>query len=635
MYIAGAIVKPFQGWKGLELELNNGDDNSPRVAITSQQVEWVNDTATVINTYFTNGTLGGLGVYWGLPLQIYVESQIIFDGYCDLVDDAQFSCVKVITKIREKKTMDWFESIADGRSFDRLARLSYFGPGKITQSDYIHIPYINNDIPDYKQAALFFISSFVIINELVRCIKDIADIVADFSGIFNAGGAAIKLIFYVAYLVTLLIAIYALIKQLIAELIQPVRYHYGMMFKLHWEKMCASLGLGFSSSIYDPSVATNNELPPGLWQNEVHMPRKTKRGYKENESTGQEVGHWEGTFGDFVRDECETYNAKATIINNVMHFERVDFSSANTTYQIPNVLKEVAPKPDFELKRTNAGDIISNYLVEFPTDALDLNTIDRYEGMNCKNEIDSIYEDPTGIELIKGYKAVPLKCTLGRRKNVLTRVEELFKDFLNVIDVIVSPLVIAINAAIVAIGAIIDFINKIIKALNNLPNVSISYINKPNATFQKPNFSEIIEQRIGMLLLTHELTGLPKRILIEGSGWDVKVTQDNETKLSAENLFIKYHYLESFVPTSLRQAGNQRYIDEIPKVKFCLNDYYSIRGITNDTKGEAKVFSPTGLPAKILNLRWNIWKNTAYIKYAEERLFTTNLQQELKINRGQ
>ncbi len=635
MYIAGSLAKPFQGWKGLELELNNGDNEEPRVAITVSQVEWVNESAEVVNNYFEAGLTGGLGIYWGLPLQIYAGSQIIFDGYCDLVDDAQFSCVKVLTKIREKKTMDWFEAIADGRSFDRLARQTYTGAGKITTADYIHIPYINNDIPDYKQAALFFISAFMITNELIRCIKDIADIAADFGGVFNAGGAAIKLIFYIAYLVTLLIAIYALIKQLIAELIQPVRYHYGMMFKLMWEKMCESLGLTFSSSIYDPNIPTNNELASGLWENEVHMPRKTKRGYKRNETPLFQVGHWEGTFGDFVRDECNTYNAKATIINNVMHFERVDFSSVNTTYQIPNVKKEVAPKPSFELKGTNANEIISNYLLQFPTDSLDLNTIDRYAGMNCKNEIDSAISDPTGIELIKGFEQPNLACTLGRRKNTLTRVEEFFKDFLNILDSIIAPLVTAMNAAIQAIGAVIDFINKIIKAINTLPSINIDYFNKPNKTFEKPNFSEVITNRIGMLLLTHELTNLPKRILIEGSGWDVKVTEDNETKLSAEYLYNNYHYLQSFVPSTNKPSGNQRFIYEIPTIPFCLSDYYKIRGISNDTKGEAQLLSPSGLPAKLLSLKWNIWKNKASIRFAEERLFTTNLIQQLKINQGE
>jgi len=630
MYIAGSLVKPFTDWKGMTLELNYENLDEVRASITSEKVSWVTESADVVNTYFTNGTIGGLGVYWGLPLQIYVEGLLLFDGYCDLTDDAQFSCAKVITKIREKKTMDWFESIADGRSFDRLYR-----EGIITTADYIQIPYINNDIPDYKQAGLFFISAFVITQTIVDVVKDIAGIVADIAGVFTTAAGVVKLIFFVAYLTLLLIALYKLIKQLIGELIQPVRYHLGMMYVTHWEKMCESLGLTFSSSIYYPTTPTNNELDAGYWAEEVHMPRKTQRGYKKNEDLGLERGHWDGTFGDFVRDECATKNAKVIIINNVLHFERVDFSSATTTYQIPNVLKEVAPTPDYELKGTNASEIVSNYLLQFPIDSLDLNTSERYEGMNCKNEIDSINSDPTGIELIKGFEQPTLLCTLGRRKNELTRVEELFKDFLNVFDAILAPMVTAVNAMIDGVAAAVEFINKVIKAVNTLPKINIKLITVPSSNFTKPNFSEVIEGRIGMLLLTHELTGIPKRILIEGTGWNVRVTTDNETKLSAENLWNKYHYLESFVPSTLRPAGAQRFIYEIPTIPFCLEDYYKVRGITNGTLGEPKIISPFGLPARILSIKWNIWKDTAYIRYAEERLYTTNIKQELVINTGQ
>jgi hypothetical protein len=622
VYLDSNISNPPKEYKGFEIELNFENPDEVHASLTADKVTFTGAEADYLNAIKNNG---GLGVYWGVPLRLELESEVLFNGYIDLSDEAcSFSCEEVIVKIREHKNLDWFEKTADGFGFDLLYSLPAGSLGRITTSDFVKIPYILSEIPDYKDAAIYFIYAYVLGRELQNILKDLTFILSDLTGVFTTIAGILKLIFFLVYLVTLFIAIVVLVKQLLATLIQPVKYHYGMMFQTHFEKFCEYLGLNFSSSIFMPLVTTGNELSPGLWESLCLMPEKSKEGFQKNKTTLQ-TGFFIGTIGDFVRTCSNMFNAKFIIVNGTFHFERVDFGSSTATYTIPDVRRES--------HGINASELVSNYLVEFRIDNLDLNTINRYNGTNAKNVTTSKVKDPNKSELIHGYKKPDISFALGRGKRELTRVEELLKDLLNVLDTLFKPIADLIGVIKQGIAGTVKAINKIIGALNALPGVNINKLTVPSSSKPTLNLSGAITNRIDMLALSGDFTGVPKVFLVDGSGWNIKIASDNESKLTAENLWKWYHYLESMVPSTNKPNGNQAEVNEMPVIPFCIDDYKLIKG--NSIEGPAKVLSPEGNQARIRSLKWNFWFNKASIKYAESKLFTDNLQEQLLINTGE
>lgn len=627
-YINNQQVDPPLEYRSIEVELNFENLEEIMASVTAEKFTFINENADLINDYVALGTMGGLGIMWGLPFRIELDNQVLFDGYIDLVEDAEFSCEKVICKVREHKNLDWLDKYADGKGFDLLYSLGAGSPGRITQADFIKIPYINSNVPDYQQAALYFLYAFTIEKEIEHLIKEIAYIVADIAGFFTTAAGVLKLIALAVYLGLVVIALIKLLQELLENLISPVMYHMGMLYKTHFEKMCEYLGYTFQSSLFQDIPTgildiNGDTVPSAYWANQCHIPIKSQAGFRKNHTT-DETGFWVGTFGDYIRAMCEKYNAKFVIIGNVFRFERRDYGSSTEVFKIPNVRR------DFH--GTNASEIVSNYLVQFQVDTLDLNTVNRYLGTNCKNYITSVVKDSNRSELIRGFKQPNIPFALGRRKNELTRVESAVKDLLQVIDAALTPIYIAYNAIIDGLSSFIHAWNSLGDALNVI-GINLPKINTPSK-ISKNALPQLIDNRIGMLLLSGDFIGVQKSVLIEGSGWDVKITTDNETKLSAENLWNKYHFITSFVPNAARPNGNQAYVYDMPVIPFCLDDYYKVRGLNNGNKGEAKVISPEGNSCKLLSLKWNIWNNKAKIRYAEEKLFTTNLQETLLKDTG-
>lgn len=627
-YIDGVLVNPPEEYRGIELELNFSDIDQVRVAISQEKFTFVNENATLLNTYKTAGTSGGLGIFFGVPFRIELDTQVLFDGYIDLAKEATFSCNKVVCKVKESKTLDWMEETADGFSFDGL-----FADGFITEDDFLDIPYQQSDIPDYKQAALFFLYAFVIERELEGAIKDIVYTAADLAGVFSTVAGVIKAIFLVAYLTALTIALFKIVKNMLAELISPVKYHRGMLAVTHFEAACAKVGLTFRSSLFQANVPSNIKdingvaVPSGYWADECVIPEKYKEGYKKGARTDQR-GYYNGTFGDFIRAMEAKCHARMTITNGVMNFERSDYGVSTKVYQIPDVRRDE--------HETNADQLVSNYLVQYQVDNLDLNTVNNYLGTNAKNFISSKNKDATKTELIRGFKQPSILFARGTRKDSLTRVESLTEDFLVVIDKILNVVYDIIEALVSGLAAVVKVINVIIGGINTvLPsNADIKKITVPYLKIQKSQLNLNISNRLGVLLLSGDFIGVPKLVLITGTGWNIRVTTDNNTRQSAENVWNKYHFIESMVPNAARSAGNQAFIYNIPVIPFCLEDYYRVRGLDNGNKGEAAVISPEGKPAKILSLKWNIYRNKASIRYAEEKLFTNNLTETLLINAG-
>ncbi len=614
VYIDGKDSEPPLEYRGIEIGLNLENEDEIQASITQEKFTFVNANADLLNGIITQGIGGGYGVFSGVPFRLELGSLQIFNGYIDLTNEAEFSCDKVIAKVRENKGGDWFQEIADGFGFDYL-----YSIGVITDADFIKVPYIVSEIPNYRDMALLSIYSFVLIKEIRDLIKEWGKVLADFGGVFNAGGGALKVIVLVVYTAAVFVAMLKLIKELLALLIQPVKYHLGMMISRIFEVFCTHLGYTFSSSIFQASTPSYNELASGLYADEVIIPEKSKEGFKKNKTTDQ-VGYPNGTIGDFVRGMNAKFNAKFIIKDNLFQFERVDYKNNTSTYKIPDVRRD--------FNGLNTDEIVSNYLVQYQIDSLDLNTVNRYDGTNAKNVTISKVQRPGGSDLIKGFKQPAIPYARGLRKNVLTEVEVLFQDILTVVDKLLNPVYDIIAVVKKGVAGFIKVMNVVIKALNALPGVNLNTISVPSTNVNKLNLSGLISNRIGMMALSGDLIGVQKVVMVEGSGWDVKIRSDNDTFLSAENLWNRFHYIESMCPSTSKPNANQMYVYDIPIIPFCKSDFLLI-------KNGANIVSPEGNPCKLLALKWNFWDNKASIRYAEEKIYTNNLQETLLINTGE
>jgi len=184
------------------------------------------------------------------------------------------------------------------------------------------------------------------------------------------------------------------------------------------------------------------------------------------------------------------------------------------------------------------------------------------------------------------------------------------------------------------VRSVVRFINKIIKALNKLPGVSIKKLREPNTDFKRVNLVQRIDERIGMLLLSDDITGVPKKLLITGSGDNVKISAVAKTLFSAESKYNLYYYIDNLTPSNDGRLGNQYYIYKMEKVPFCVDDLNTIRGAdTGD--GTAKILSPEGNPARLISVDWKLWDNIADIVYWEQKLYSDNLRIVERILEGE
>jgi hypothetical protein len=144
--------------------------------------------------------------------------------------------------------------------------------------------------------------------------------------------------------------------------------------------------------------------------------------------------------------------------------------------------------------------------------------------------------------------------------------------------------------------------------------------------------SEIISGRVNMLHLSNDLFTVPKVVMVEGDGDDVRIKANNELELSAGIIWSRYHYIESFVYDGTQKRTGQALIYSIDKIPFCKHDYDKIYGSSEE--GPASVLSPAGNPARILSLKWDEYSDFAYIKYLEFVPYDRNLRQYLIVNDG-
>ena len=167
-YLNETKVNPPQNWRELGIELNFDKDRGQEVQQTSlTDFNFVNENAGVINKWITDGIINGVGVFEGIPLRIELEREgvieTVFNGFLDLTQLSSLTTNRASAKATESESVDWLNDVADSFTFSYL-----YDVGKITDDNFVSVPYIINSVPNYVEAAVSVIGVYLMVKEIGR-----------------------------------------------------------------------------------------------------------------------------------------------------------------------------------------------------------------------------------------------------------------------------------------------------------------------------------------------------------------------------------------------------------------------------------------------------------------------------------
>lgn len=616
-YINNALVNPPVNWTNLEIELNfDKDRTNVREHLTLTSLIWARENADFFLDYLYSGVGTGVGILEAPSLIIEIERggiiEKVFDGYIDTIGEGKYSEITTELPIKERKKIDWLNDIADGFTFQYL-----FEIGVITSSDFVFVPYILNNIPDYREAAISTLTVAFIAQSLRDAIKELAKCAAALGSYFYYT-AVISLILQIIYIVALIITLIKLIKDIVLFLIQPVKYHSCMTVKRMLEAGASYLNLTFKSpDILDLPEYQGLCIIPEKYNNPPEPTEPRIFGFKIPNPV-QQFGYYKGTFGQLLRDMKLTFNAKIQLQKNI--------STGNSELYLVKDLTNLST-PQYQLKDirnfnagTNAEEFRANYDVKFLIDTSDKNTVQEYLGTAYQQILSPIRVVDHALILMKGLERIDVPFAQGKMKTELTIPEEIVDFFLTVFNSLYNGILIVLNSVISVINFITTQINNILNALSVI-GININFQISPIPAIPGANLNSLIDNRIGMLKIETDFFNVQKLVLldIKTNPVNTKISSGNETYLSAEYLFKAFHWSKSWLPSALRPTGNQYIIKKYPKVSFTFNDYLQV-------KDSNIIFDHIGNPAEVVSLKWNPRSLVADMEIRFPKLITDNLQ---------
>jgi hypothetical protein len=200
--------------------------------------------------------------------------------------------------------------------------------------------------------------------------------------------------------------------------------------------------------------------------------------------------------------------------------------------------------------------------------------------------------------------------------------EKIVKGFLDIFDGILGALIDAVNVVIDVYNAIVKVLNKIIKALK-VVGIKVSWEIPTIPPVDKPDLSNLIDNRIGMLKIEYDQFTVPKIFIISRGSQSKynKLHPSNATILTARNLWDQFHVVDSMVPSDEFPNGNQCMFIPFSGIPFTFTDYEMV-------KRNNMIFDHDGNPQELVSLKWRPRKNEADILVRFSYLWSCNLTQQ-------
>ena len=604
-YINNILVNRPLNFAELGIELNFDKDDSAQ-AVSLNEFEFGlgdqtdgQDAANLINAHLNSGD-----VFIGLPFRIELENesvtQDLYNGYLD-ASKALFDCDRIIIPSKEVKGIDWINDVFDSKSFAYI----FEKENLFTEDDYVNVPYVISSLPNGQEAFLTLLSAFVIVKSIRDEIQSLQEYLRDLilpnpTDPVKIAEEVLKITLRIAYIALLVVALIELLRQIIDLLIQPIKYHSCMSYLKLAQIGAESFGFTFTSSILENEPFVRDyHLPQKFSQIRKNKTSSllglqfTNNSYGNESGSIKNTGYFDGTVGDLFRLLKTKYNAKLIITGNKLRLEKRDFNPSATNYILPPV--------DVTSFRLNFDELKSNYTVSYLRDQNDKNTIQNYEG-NITQVITSANSTANQeLILLEGLEERLIGTARGTRKTEFTTPEKIARSLFQVVDFI--------GAQVQAVG------NRIKRTASSL-GYSI-----PNPIQYTP-LSDSITGRLNMLLLENDWVEVPKSIILDVKANPIQtdVSPDDATYNNSLYLYNKFHFIESFIPSTEKPNANQYKIYEDREVPFCYDDYQLVRG-SNFMKDDE------GRSGEIISLSWNPENETANITYKINELYATNLEE--------
>jgi len=591
----------------LEINFQPGDND---VSLSTFSFEWAENEAKILTDYLKNGVSGGKGITMGLPHRREIvengKTLNVLDGYIDLAS-AQWDRDFVTADTKERAGLEWVTEVADGIDFQTL-----YQKGFLTDNDKVFVPYVISSVPNYKD---IMISTLTLVSIGIWIRQSVKEITAEglkAGTIIDSFGGIIGLIAAILYAIFLLISIVKLILDLVALVIHRVKYAASMSVNRQIEAACNYLGLKYSCAILQDTNFKRLHIIPEAFAPPVTQADDRIKGYLFGNKIEQ-TGYYTGTFGDLLRRITGMFNLR--IVSSAKGLELLPMlkplTSANFTI------------PDYYIPQftTNASNLVSNLELRFETDMVDLNTIDNYKGtiMQAQLSHPRLSKAERKLQLLKGFNQVSFGFSRAIRKEKLTQPEEAVDALLDVIGAVVGALIKAANAVIGIVNKIMEKLRNVKRVLGRI-GIDIKVDFDPVPTLDDPNLGDIIENRIGMMLLDKDQIGNAKIVLLNVNSdmRKTKIAVDNNAQLNALNLYNVFHKSKSFAPG---KESAQRYIYNVPKVEMNLNDVLTVMDEGN-VRFKNKIM-------EVVSCSWNSGSRLADFVVEERKNYTTNLVETL------
>ncbi len=639
-FIAGSPVNPPKNWQGLGVELNYGIDQFPNAGtVTITDFEWVRENYDYLKKYIDDGLTGGVGIMEGPSLRIDISdgttAKTIFNGFIDLTNHKIKDRTSITAKAVSHATVDWLNQVASGFTFEYLASDDFKKtgqPGYIDKSMYRFMPYVNNQVPNYEQAAIATLMIYSVEQQIEAVINEIADLTINLASPFTAANGILQAIIKVGYLSVLLITMIQLIRNIYKFIISPVKYHAGMYVRDLFNSACQYLNMNFVSDIWSPGSPYYNEfiIPEKLFNAPVADSLISGSGLLGflNPDQNEQIGFYKGTFAQLIGAMKTKYNAKivvsvpaggATASNQgTITLIRRDKNAVPPAYQLPDVYN-----PEYTY---NVDELPSNYLIEYQTDSTDTNTLQNYQGTIFQVICQPIAVNYRPFAMFKNFVDVPIPFARATKKTSLTVPEKLMDSFFHGFDAIANVIVKAVNLLGDVVRKIINLVRRIFKFFR------IPFSGGNISKMQPVNLSLGIENRVGMMQLSSDHFNAPKILILkEGSQSKYnKIASTNDYDESGEAMWKRFHYVSSFIPRQLnpsyvdRPFGNQYKIQQFSSIPFTWSDL--IKVVSNNY-----IFGADGSPAVIESLKFypsNPGESgKADIKVRFRKIFTLNIKE--------
>jgi len=510
-YIDNQSVEPPENWGAFRFALNYKDDNVSAQITSTDELIFVLDENNIIRNWFD----GLLGAFEPPEYRVEVandgDSITIFTALIDLTNRPIFlDNNRIRVKLKAKDGTDVIGTKAQALSFRYLDSLGYF-----KESDYIQIPYVLAFIPNYVEAVTVSIAIYAVGKEIAEQTERISAIFADSSG-ESAGGflgaigsallGLLRIAISIAYFIALTIALKTLIIDLINSLISPIRYYKGIKLRKLLEVSAIELGYNFEST----------EL--AFWDDFVLLPEKENRPDKlTNEKGYPDRNSSLYNCADFLQFYKRLINGKFQIDGNRIRCERKDYYEKTTNYKLPDVLTEEYT--------VNTDEAKSNLNLRFAKDQLDTTTI--YNFTENGTTMQRVTELKNSVNkknsLLKDIDRIDLPVSLPTRKDELTEIE---------------------------IG-----LKKLAKKADGLIKIFDKITGKNTA-----NLSQKIKNRIGMVNLSGDATGIPKLIYFVNGA----IPSNYRSVLNAQVMYDKYYFLNTYCADVKNYNQFQIFSENIP-----------------------------------------------------------------------